>query len=232
MRSGSRLDSRSPSVMSRARGLRAPTRLWTGSTGCRCLLARAVAGTCSVFTGRVRHCGPRGKPHALQDRTGHTSCSCRLPSRDCIMAAGHAGLGPDSQLARPAHARRGSVGVVAELLGHPGDAAAHAEPPDGAVDCLGHRFGGRRVRWLQPGGEQRKAPSVVDVQPGHGELCSGGHLTPSRFVLPCVHSPPRRGSVASVYVPSGRLVPTSRALASLGHRERPKVAVKVAASVE
>ena len=83
--------------------------------------------------------------------------------------------------ARPAHARRGSVGVVAELLGHPGDAAAHAEPPDGAVDCLGHRFGGRRVRWLQPGGEQRKAPSVANVQPGHGELCSSGHLTPSLF---------------------------------------------------
>ena len=83
--------------------------------------------------------------------------------------------------ARPAHARRGSVGVVAELLGDPGDAAAHAEPPDGAVDCLGHRFGGRRVRWLQPGGEQRKAPSVADVQPGHGELCSSGHLTPSLF---------------------------------------------------
>ncbi len=87
-----------------------------------------------------------------------TSGSCRRPSRDCIVAAGHAGLGPGSQPARPAHARRGGVGVVAELLGHPGGAAAHAEPPDGAVDCLGHRFGGRRVRWLQPGGEQRKAP--------------------------------------------------------------------------
>ena len=71
--------------------------------GCSSLgrTARAAAGSCSVCTGTVRRSGPRGKPHVLRGRTGHTSRSCRFPFRDCIMAAGHAALGLGGHLTGP-----------------------------------------------------------------------------------------------------------------------------------
>jgi hypothetical protein len=99
-----------------------------------------------------------------------------IPCRECRMDTGRAGPGPDSHLARPPHVCRGSLGVVFELLGQPGDAAAHAEPPDDADDRLGRRFGGRRIRLLQPAGKQR-ALNVADVQRGR-EMCTGKRLAP------------------------------------------------------
>jgi hypothetical protein len=35
--------------------------------------------------------------------------------------------------------------MVAELLGHPGGAAAHAELPHGQADGLRHRIAGQRI---------------------------------------------------------------------------------------
>ncbi len=61
------------------------------------------------------------------------------------------------ELADPAHALAGRVGVVAELLGHPANAAMDAEPPYGSRDCFCCHCGGRGVRLLQPRGEQRRA---------------------------------------------------------------------------
>ena len=46
----------------------------------------------------------------------------------------------------------------------PAGAAAGTEPAHGAADRLGHAAGGRRVRWLPPGGEQRPAPRVVHAR--------------------------------------------------------------------
>jgi len=73
------------------------------------------------------------------------------------------------QLPDPAHAVGGRLGVVAELLGHPGGAAAHAELPHGQADSLRHNMAGQRIRTLQPGCEQRRATRVNHVQPGHSK---------------------------------------------------------------
>ena len=58
----------------------------------------------------------------------------------------------------PAHPPGRRIGVVAELVRHPADAATHAKLLPGATDCRGYRVGGRGVGWLQSGGEQRLAP--------------------------------------------------------------------------
>jgi hypothetical protein len=57
------------------------------------------------------------------------------------------------ELADPAHALGGCVGVVAELLCHPAYAATDAELPHSPLDRLGHHFGGRGIRSLQRGGK-------------------------------------------------------------------------------
>jgi hypothetical protein len=57
------------------------------------------------------------------------------------------------ELADPAHAFGGRVGVVAELLCHPAYAATDAELSHSPPDRLGHHFGGRGIRSLQFGGE-------------------------------------------------------------------------------
>jgi hypothetical protein len=61
------------------------------------------------------------------------------------MAAGHAGLGPDSQLTRPAHAGRGGVGVVAAAQAIEGKIAGADRGPD-------TRAGPSRVTGFLPGG--------------------------------------------------------------------------------
>ena len=76
------------------------------------------------------------------------------------------GSRPGGELADPAHPLGGRLGVVAELLCHPADAAAGTEPAHGAADRRGHAFGGRSGRSLRRGGEQCLAPCVVHVQPG------------------------------------------------------------------
>ena len=62
------------------------------------------------------------------------------------MATGarHGGHAAD-EVADPAHAVSGHLGVFAELLGHPGGAAAHAVLPHGQADRLRHRIAGQRV---------------------------------------------------------------------------------------
>jgi hypothetical protein len=47
-------------------------------------------------------------------------------------------MGVDVNTTHPAHPAGGRVGVVTELLCHPGDAAAEAELPQGAADRLGN----------------------------------------------------------------------------------------------
>jgi len=126
-----------------------------------------AAEQCSADRGRVRRPGSRGtRPEPLA-RTGHRSRSCRASRRRAVMVAaglnliagsvpratstgwplrpvGHLG----GELADPPHARRGRVGVVAELLGHPAQAAVDAEAPHGGCDCLCCHGVGRGVRSL------------------------------------------------------------------------------------
>jgi len=52
------------------------------------------------------------------------------------------------ELADPPHARRGRVGVIAELLSHPAQAALDAEPPQGGRDRFCCHDSGRHVRSL------------------------------------------------------------------------------------
>jgi len=52
------------------------------------------------------------------------------------------------ELADPAHALGGRVGVVAKLLSHPAQAAVNAEPPHGGRDRFCCHDGGRDVRSL------------------------------------------------------------------------------------
>jgi hypothetical protein len=126
-----------------------------------------AAEWCSAGRGRIRRPGPRGRRPGPLARTGHRSGSCRPSRRRTVMAAaglklsagfaaraasvgwplrpgGHLG----GELADPPHARRGRVGVVAELLGHPVQAAVDAEPQDGGGDCFCCHGGGRGVRSL------------------------------------------------------------------------------------
>src|SRR5215470_2229735 len=73
----------------------------------------------------------------------------RLPSLGC---------GPlRDELAGPAHPPGGRVGMVAELLCHPADAAADTELLHGTANCRGHHVSGRSVGRLQPRGEQGHA---------------------------------------------------------------------------
>ena len=61
-----------------------------------------------------------------------------------LQPGGHLG----GELADPPHARGGRVGVVAELLGHPAQAAVDAEPPHGGHDrffCHDSRWGVRSL---------------------------------------------------------------------------------------
>ena len=57
------------------------------------------------------------------------------------------------ELADPAHALGGRIGVVAELLCHPAHAATDAELSHSPPDRLGHHFSRRGIRSLQFGGE-------------------------------------------------------------------------------
>ena len=71
------------------------------------------------------------------------------------------------ELPDPAHAASGFLGVIAELLGHPADAASNAEPADGGADPARQIVGCRRIRSSQPRREECCAPRVVYIQPGH-----------------------------------------------------------------
>jgi hypothetical protein len=75
-----------------------------------------------------------------------------LSARPGLLRGGRGGHLAD-KLPDPPHPVSGSLGVVAELLCHPAGAATAAELPHGAADHVGHRFGVRGVRSLQPRGE-------------------------------------------------------------------------------
>src|SRR5947207_2000705 len=78
---------------------------------------------------------------------------------------------------RPLHARDRGVRMVAELLRHPGRAAATAEVPDGAPDRLPDLAGRGLVGLLQRRGEQRLAAHRADVE----TRSEAGHGSPPRF---------------------------------------------------
>ena len=112
-----------------------------------------AAEWCSARRDRVRRPGPRGRRPGQLARTGHMSGSCCTSRRRAVMVAvglnliagpaaraassgwplrpgGHLG----GELADPAHALGGRVGVVAELLSHPAQAAVDPESPHGGRD--------------------------------------------------------------------------------------------------
>jgi len=110
------------------------------------------AGQCSQ--GRLR-AGPAGRGPA------------RLP----VERARAAALGGD--LASPAHPPGGRIGVITELLRHTPGAALRAEPLQGGPDGRGDHAGGRGVRWLQHGRQQRRAPRVAPARLSQRQLCPG-----------------------------------------------------------
>jgi len=103
--------------------------------------------------------------------------SVARPARTCRpLAGGHLG----GELADPAHALGGGVGVVAELLGHPAKTATDADAPHDGLDCFCCHCDARGVRALQPGREQRRPPCVCDGPPGRLATVgrSGGRRVP------------------------------------------------------
>ena len=100
----------------------------------------------------------------VQSLPGLTAISCLalLVARQSVdlRSGGHRG----GELADPAHALGGRVGVVAELLSHPADAAMDAEPPRGGRDCFCCHFGGRGASYRcspEANSATRRAPVTV-----------------------------------------------------------------------